>query len=337
MQQGNRGVNMKFKMLAVKTCLSLAVIASSSGVFNGRAYAQSFPSRQLTIIVGSTPGSTTDGLARALGFEITKLTGQTVIVDNRAGAFGGIAAQAVARAAPDGYTLFITTNTTQAANPHLLKQLPYEPIKDFAPVGRLVQGYMLMVVNPSLSAHTVGEFIALAKKEPGKLSYGSGSSSARVAAELFQSMSGTELNYVPYKANPPAVMGLVAGQTDMMIVDLTTSLPQVKAGKLRALGVSSPTRTALVPDVPTIAESGLPGYEAHHWNALYVPAGTPEPIIARLNELARSAMATESLRNFAEQNGMNVAVTSPTELARFQLSELDSWGRIIRQAGIQPE
>ena len=321
---------------ALNALLLLCLMTAGALSLNS-AHAQQYPSRPITIIVGSTAGSTTDGLARALGFEITRMTGQTVIVDNRAGAFGGIAAQSVARAAPDGYTLFITTNTTQAANPHLLKKLPYDPIKDFAPVSRLVQGYMLMVVNPSLSAQSVGEFIALAKKEPGKLSFGSGSSSARIAAELFQFMSGIELNYVPYKANPPAVMGLVGGQTDMMIVDLTTSLPQVKSGKLRALGVSSPTRSPLVPDVPTISESGLPGYEANHWNALYAPAGTPQPIIERLNQLAHSAMATESLRNFAEQNGMEVSVTTPDELARFQLSELDRWGRIIKQAGIQPE
>ena len=328
---------MKLNIFIVNMLAALVAFTSFALALPGKVHAQSFPSRPITIVVGSTPGSTTDGLARALGFEITKITGQSVIVDNRAGAFGGIAAQAVARATPDGYTLFITTNTTQAANPHLLKQLTYDPIKDFAPVARLVQGYMLMVVNPSLNAHTVGEFIALAKKEPGKLSFGSGSSSARVAAELFQFMSGTQLNYVPYKANPAAVMGLVGGQTDMMIVDLTTSLPQVKAGKLRALGVSSSMRSALVPEVPTIAESGLPGYEANHWNALYAPAGTPAPVLARLNELARSAMATEPLRKFAQQNGMDVAVTSPDELASFQLAELERWGRIIRQAGIEPE
>jgi len=299
--------------------------------------AQSFPVKPITIIIGSTPGSTTDGLARAMGLEITKETGQPVIIDNKAGAFGGIAAQAAARAAADGYTLFITTNTTQAANPHLLKKLPYDPIKDFAPVGRLVQGYMLMVVNPTVKAQSVGEFIALAKKDHGKLSFGSGSSSARVAVELFQHMSGTRLNYVPYKANPAAVMDLVGGQTDLMIVDLTTSLPQVKAGKLRALGVSSPTRSPLVPGVPTIAEAGLAGYEANHWNALYAPAGTPAAVVARLNELARRAMAAEPLRRFAEQNGMEVAVTSPEELGRFQLAELDRWGRIIKNAGIQPE
>jgi tripartite-type tricarboxylate transporter receptor subunit TctC len=319
---------MKFKFLAVFAFTAL---------FSGVVGAQTFPSKPITIIIGSTPGSTTDGLARLMGAEITKETGQTVIVDNKAGAFGSIAAQAVARAAPDGYTLFATTNTTQAANPHLLKKLLYDPIKDFAPIGRLVQGYMLMVVNPSVKAQTVGEFIALAKKDPGKYNYGSGASSVRVAVELFQSMTGTQMNYIPYKANPLAVMDLVAGQTDLMIVDLTTSLPHVKTGKLRALGVSSPKRSPLVPDVPTIAEAGVPGYTANHWNALYAPAGTPPAIVARLNEIMRRAMSAEPLRQFAEQNGMEVAVTSPEELARFQLSELDRWGRIIKNAGIEPE
>lgn len=319
---------MKFKSLA-----TLAFAALFSGVVG----AQTFPAKPITIIIGSTPGSTTDGLARLMGAQITKETGQTVIVDNKAGAFGSIAAQAVARATPDGYTLFITTNTTQAANPHLLKKLIYDPIKDFSPVGRLVQGYMLMVVNPAVKAQTVGEFIALAKKDPGKLNYGSGASSVRVAVESFQHMTGTKMNYIPYKANPLAVMDLVAGQTDMMIVDLTTSLPHVKTGKLRALGFSGAKRSPLVPDVPTIDEAGVPGYTANHWNALYAPAGTPPAVVARLNELMRSAMATEPLRQFAEQNGMEVAVTSSEELAQFQLAELDRWGRIIKTAGIEPE
>ena len=315
---------------------TLATLVSSAALAQA-VPSPSFPTRPITLVIGSSPGSTTDGLARAMGLEFTKETGQPVIIDNRAGAFGGIAAQAVARAAPDGYTLFITTNTTQAANPHLVKKLPYDPIKDFAPIGRLVQGHMLMVVNPAVKAQTVGEFIALAKKEPGKINFGSGSSSARVATELFQHMSGIRLNYVPYKANPLAVMDLVAGQTDVMIVDMTTSLPQVKAGKLRALGVSSPKRSPLVPNVPTIAESGLPGYEANHWNALYAPAATPPAVVRRLNELMRRAMAAEPLRQFAEQNGMEVAVTSPEDLGRFQLAELERWGRIIKDAGIQPE
>jgi tripartite-type tricarboxylate transporter receptor subunit TctC len=317
--------------LTFLTSLAFAALAC------GPAVAQTFPSKLITIVIGSSPGSTTDGLARAVGTQITKETGQPVVVDSRPGAFGGIAAQLVARAAPDGYTLFMTTNTTQAANPHLLKSLPYKPIKDFAPVGQLVQGYMLMVVNPSVKANNVQELVAQAKKEPGKLSFGSGSSSARIATELFQHMTGTKLTYVPYKANPPAVLDLVGGQTDMMIVDLTTSLPQVKAGKLRALGVSSPKRSNLVPGVPTLAEQGLPGYEASYWNALYAPAGTPAPVIQRLNELMRKAMVTEPVQRFVAENGMEVTPTSADELARFQLAELDRWGRIIKDAGIQPE
>jgi len=301
------------------------------------ATAQTYPAKPITIVIGSSPGSTTDGLARVLGAEITRETGQPVIVDSKAGASGGIAAQAVARAVPDGYTLFMTTNTTQAANPHLFKKIAYDPIKDFAPVSLLVKGYLLLVVNPSVKATNLQELLALARKDPGKLSFGEGSSSARVATELLKQMAGIQLNHVPYKANPPAVIDLVSGQTDLMTVDLTTSLPQVKAGKLRALGVTSPKRSQLVPDLPTLAESGLPGYEAGYWNALYAPAATPAPTVRRLNELVQRAMAAETVKRFVEQNGMEVALSSPEELGRFQQAELDRWGRIIKTANIQPE
>jgi len=319
-------MRMKQLLILMSLCMSM-----------GFAHAETYPARPITIIVGSTPGSTTDGLARAMGVEITKETGQPVIVDNRAGAFGGIAAQYVAHAKPDGYTLFITTNTTQAANPHLFKKLAYDPVKDFTPIGKLIQGYMLMVVNPSLKANSVGDVIALAKKDPDKLSYGSGSSSARVAVELFEKMTGIQMVHVPYKSNPLAVMDLVGGQLDLMIVDLTTSLPQVKNGKLRALGVSSLTRSPLVPAVPTIAESGVPGYEFSHWNALYGPAGLDPALTKRINELSRKAMATPAVKKFVEENGMEVSFTSPDGLAAFQASEVRRWGQIIREAGIQPE
>jgi tripartite-type tricarboxylate transporter receptor subunit TctC len=302
----------------------------------GLAQAESYPNKPITIIIGSTPGSTSDGLARAIGAEITKETGQAVIVDSKAGAFGGIAAQYVANAKPDGYTLFVTTNTTQAANPYLIKKLPYDPIKDFSPITKLVQGYMLLVTNPSLKANSVNELIALAKKEPGKLTFGAGSSSARVAVELFEKMSGTEMVYVPYKSNPLAVMDLVGGQVDLMIVDLTTSLPQVKNDKLKALGVSSLTKSPLVPKLPTISSS-LPGYEFSHWNALYGPAGMEAGMIKRINELFTSAMKKPSVKKFVEDNGMEVSVSTPDGLSAFQNTELKRWGQIIKDAGIQPE
>lgn len=301
------------------------------------AQAQSYPNKPITIIIGSTPGSTSDGLARAIGVEITKETGQPVIIDSKAGAFGGIAAQYVANSKPDGYTLFVTTNTTQAANPHLIKKLPYDPIKDFSPITKLVQGYMLLVTNPALKVNSVGELIALAKKEPGKLTFGAGSSSARVAVELFEKMSGTEMVYVPYKSNPLAVIDLVGGQVDLMIVDLTTSLPQVKNDKLKALGVSSLTKSPLVPALPTIASAGVPGYEFLHWNALYGPAGMDSATIKRINELFVSAMKKPSVKKFVEENGMEVSVSTPDGLSAFQNAELKRWGQIIKDAGIQPE
>ena len=318
-----------------RSLLALAALAATLPLAS-IAVAQAFPSRPITIVVGSSAGSATDGLARVIAQEVGKETGQSVIVDNRAGAFGSIAAQFVARAPADGYTLFMTTNTTQSANPHLLKKLAYDPIKDFEPVSLLTQGYQLLVVNPKLAANNVAELIALAKASPGKLNYGSGSSSAQVATELFQQMTGTKFNYVPYKANPPAVMDLVAGQTDLMIVDLATSLPQVKADKLRALGVTSPKPLALVPGVPAISAS-LPGYEFGYWNALYAPAGTPAPVVQRLNELMRKAMAVPAVRSSVEQAGMEPALSTPAELQRFQLSELDRWGGIVKAAGISPE
>jgi len=317
--------------------LATTLLAAAALLGHAAAGAQAFPARPITLVVGSSPGSTTDGLARAIAQEITAETKQSVIVDNRAGASGGIAAQAVARSAPDGYTLFVTTNTTQAANPHLFRKIAYDPVKDFAPVGALVKGYLLLVTHPSVKAGNVAELIALAKKEPGKLSFGAGSSSARVAAELFQQMTGTRMTYVPYKANPPAVIDLVGGQVDLMIVDLTTSLPQVKAGKLKALGVSSPKRSPLVPDLPTIAESGLPGYEMSYWNAVYAPAGTPEPVLRRINELMHKAVKAEPVRRFVAQNGMEPYTSTPAELAAFQAAEFQRWGAIIKAAGIEPE
>lgn len=330
-------------LLAASSTALTTLTALAAGLAAPSAFAQGpqsaasapYPSRPITIIVGTSAGSTTDGLARAIGQEITSETKIPVIVDNKAGASGGIAAQAAARAPADGYTVFITTNTTQAANPHLFRKLGYDPVKDFAPVGALVKGYLLLVTNPRITARNVTELAAVAKKQP--LTFGAGSSSARVASELFQQMTRTQLTYVPYKANPQAIVDLVGGQIDLMIVDLTTSLAQVKAGKLKALGVSSPKRSPLVPDLPTIAEAGLPGYEISYWNAGYLPAGTPAPVIERLNALMQKAMAAPSVRRFVEQNGMEPFTSTPAELAAFQAAEYKRWGEVIKTAGIQPE
>lgn len=320
-----------------RALIALACTAAMAPLASAQSTVQpAFPAKPITIVIGSTPGSATDGLTRAVGAEITRLSGQPVIVESRAGAFGSIAAQYVAKAQPDGYTLFMTTNTTQSANPHLLKKIAYDPIKDFAPVSLLARGYLALVVNPQIKANNVSELVALAKAQPGKLNYGSGSSSAQIATELFQQATGTKFNYVPYKANPPAVLDLVGGQIDLMIVDLTTSLPQVKAGKLRALGMSSPKRSPLAPEVPAINES-LPGYEFGYWNGLYAPAGTPAPVVQRLAALVREALAAPGVQQVIEKTGQEAAFMGPQELAKFQLGELERWGQIIRAAGIEPE
>jgi tripartite-type tricarboxylate transporter receptor subunit TctC len=316
---------------------SMAVVACIVTGFHGLAAAQNFPSKPIVIVVGSSPGSTTDGLARAIANEMTSVIKQAVIVENKPGAGGGIAAQSVARAAPDGYTVFMTTNTTQAANPFLFKKLGYDPVKDFTPVSALVKGYLLMVTNPNVKAKTVSDFISLARKEPGKFTFGSGSSSARVAGELFQQMTGVSLTHVPYKANPNAVIDLLSGQIDMMIVDLTTSLPQVRSGRLNALGVTSLQRSPLVPDLPTLNETGLPGYQISFWNALYAPANTPDAVVKSLNELMSNAMKKDAVKRFVDQNGMEVFTSTPAELKAFQATELDRWGKIIKAARIEPE
>ncbi|MEO8249019.1 MAG: tripartite tricarboxylate transporter substrate binding protein [Burkholderiales bacterium] len=315
----------------------LATCLAAAATFAAHAQEAPYPAKPVTFVVPFSAGSTTDGLARVIAQEISRETGQSVVVDNKVGAGGSIAAQAAARAAPDGYTVFVTTNTTQSANPHLYKKLSYDPVKDFEPVAALVKGYQMMVVRPTLEVNSVADVIALAKKEPGKLTFGAGSSSARVAVELLQQMTGIKLLHVPYKANPLAITDLVGGTIDLMIVDLTTSLPQVKAGKLKGLAVTSPERLSLVSDLPTMSEAGVKGYEMSYWGAAYAPAKTPAPIVARINELMVKAVATPSVRKFIDSNGMVPYTTSPEELGHFQDGEIERWGKIIKAAGIQPE
>ncbi|CAN7513583.1 tripartite tricarboxylate transporter substrate binding protein [Variovorax sp. LjRoot130] len=304
----------------------------------GAAAAQTYPDKPISFVVPFAAGSATDQIARALGNGVTAETKQPVVIDNKAGASGFIASQQVAKAPPDGYTVLITTNTTHAANEHLFKKLPYDPVKDFSPIAALGKGGQIMVVNPNSPAKTVAEFVALAKKEPGKLSFGSGSSSSRMAGELLQQLAGIKLLHVPYKSNPLAVTDLLGGQIDMMITDTATGLPQVKAGKLRALGVSGAQRSPLAPEVPTIAEAGVKGYEMGYWFAAYAPAKTPPAVVKRLNELLVKAAKSEAAKTaFYEPSGTEVFTTSPEELAKFQHGESQKWGRIVKAAGIEAE
>jgi len=300
------------------------------------AYAKYPDDRPITFVVPFGAGSATDQLARALGQGVSEQSGQTVVIENKAGASAMIGATDVARAGPDGYRVLITTNTSQAANPHLYKHLNYDPVADFQPVTLLGTGGQIMVVNPKSPAKNVEDFIKLAKGNPGKLTFGSGSSSSRVAGELCQQMAGVELLHVPYKSNPLVITDLLGGQIDMMMADMATGLPQATSCKLRALGVTTPQRSPLAPDVPTIAEAGVPGYQMGYWFGAYVPAGTPRDVVSTLHDLLVNATARPAAVQFYTQTGTQPVTSTPEELAEFQKQETEKWGEIIKKAGIDP-
>jgi tripartite-type tricarboxylate transporter receptor subunit TctC len=299
--------------------------------------AAQYPDKPFTFVVPFAAGSATDQLARALGQELTRITKQPVVVDDKPGASGFIGVETARKAAPDGHTVFITTNTTHAANEHLFKKIPYDPVADFLPVTGLGKGGQIMIVAPGVPAKTVAEFIALAKAQPGKISFGSGSSSSRVAGEMFQQMAGVDLLHVPYKSNPLAINDLLGGQIQMMITDMATGLPQVKGGKVRALGVSTQKRSPLAPEVPTISEAGLKDYDMGFWFAAYVPANTPPAVVSRLNALLIEASKGPAMQQYYTSTGTDPFTTTPADLAKFQSAESSKWKSIIRKAGIEPE
>jgi tripartite-type tricarboxylate transporter receptor subunit TctC len=317
---------------------ALSTLALAAAVcLTGPAAAQTFPSRPITLVVPFAAGSATDQLARALAQSVGEQTKTTVIVDNKAGASGMMAAQFVARAPADGHTVIISTNTTHAANEHLYKKLPYDPVKDFAPLTGLGRGGQVLVVNPASPWKNVAELVADARKRPGKLSFSSGSASSRVAGEMFQQLSGTEILHVPYKSNPQALTDVMGGQIDFMITDTATGVPQIKAGKLRALGFSMSRRSPLLPDLPTLDEAGVKGYDMSYWFAAYAPAGTPAPVLKRLNELLTTAVRAPAAKAFFETSGAEAWTSTPEELARHQAAETLKWGKVIKAAGIEPE
>ena len=320
-----------------RTWLAAALALTAGGLLPLAAAAQDFPNKPITFVVPFAAGSATDQIARALGQSITDQSKQPVVVDNKGGASGQIAASQVARAPADGYTVLITTNTTHAANEHLYKKLSYDPVKDFAPITGLGKGGQVLVVRPDAPYKNVADLVAAARKTPGKLSFGSGSSSSRMAGEMFKQLSGTDILHVPYKSNPSAITDLMGAQIDFMITDTSTGVPQVKGGKLKALGVSTTERNPLLPEVPTIAEAGVKGYDMGYWFAAYAPAGTPAPVVARLNALLAKAVQSAGAKTFFDGSGSTAWTTTPEGLAKFQAEETAKWGRVIKSAGIEPE
>ena len=317
--------------------LTPVLAAAAAALLALPAAAQDYPGKPITLVVPFGPGSGTDQMARlyakALGDELKV----PIVVDNKGGASGFIAAQFVAKAAPDGYTLLMTTNTTHAANEHLFKKLPYDPVKDFAPIELLATGQMLLLVQPNSPYKSVADLLAAARKEPGKLDFGSGSSSSQVAGYALQQMAHVDMVNVPYKSNPQAITDLIGGRFTFMFADTSTALPQVQGGKLRALATSGAKRVAALPDVPTVAEAGVKGYDVSYWFAAYAPAGTPPAIVTKLNQVFAKASATAEVKAYMSQTSSALTSSTPDGLARFQAAESKKWGDVIRAAGIKPE
>lgn len=317
--------------------LAFAALLAGSAFVASPAMAQDYPAKPISIVVPFGPGSGTDQSARVLAQALGGQFKAPIVIENKAGASGFIAAQYVAKAAPDGYTLLMTTNTTQSANEHLFKKLPYDPVKDFTPISLLSKGQMLLLVRPDAPYKSVADLLAAARKSPGKLAFASGSSSSRVASELLQQMAKVEMLNVPYKSNPLGLTDLIGGQVDFMFADAPTALPLVQGGKLRALAASGNKRLPVMPDLPTVNEAGLKGYDVSYWTAVYAPAGTPPVIIDRLNKWFASASGTEESKAFAAKANSETTLSTPEGLAQFQATESKKWGEIIRAAGIQPE
>lgn len=316
---------------------SLAAALTCLVAFSWSAKAATFPEKTIRFVVPNTPGSATDQLARAIATSVQQRTGQPVVVDNKPGASGVIAAEAVAKAPADGYTVLIGNSTTNAANPSLFKKLPYDADKDFAPISGLGRGSQVLVVNNDLPVKSVAELIALAKANPGKYAYGSGGASARVATEAFARMAGIKLLHVAYKGNPPAMADLLGGQIQMFFPDMTTALPVIRGGKVRALAVTSSKRSSYLPELPTLHEAGLSGYEASYWFAAYAPAGTPPEVISTLNRLINDGIRSEGASAFFRSASMEPFGTSPQELRVFTRKEIAHWASSIKAAGIEPE
>lgn len=316
---------------------TVACMLAGPALLPPSAAAQDFPSRAIKFVVPFTAGSATDTLARVLGQKLNAAQGWTVVIENVAGASGQTAASNVARAAPDGHTVFVTSNTTHAANQNLFKKLSYDPIGDFAPITRLGDITLALALHPSIPANNVRELIAYGKANPGKLSFGAGSTSSRMASEMLKARAGFDMLHVPYRANPLAVADLLGGQVSLVFADLSTTLPQIRAGKVKGLGVSSIKRSPLAPDLPTMIEEGIPDYEMIGWFAAFAPAKTPAPVVEKLNGAIKAAVEDKTVQENLLKAGIEPLTSTPDELRAYVVSETRKWADIVKAAGIEPE
>ena len=317
---------MKFTIAFICGLLSLVMTAPAN--------AQSYPNKPVRVVVPYPPGGPTDRVARVLFQQVSEATGQQFLVDNRAGAGGNIGAEIVAKSPADGYTLLIGT-TAHAINMSLFKNLSYDVQKDFAPVSLLTQGPLVLVAHPQFPANSIKEVIELAKSKSGGLNFASSGNgqSTHLSAELFNTMAGIKMSHVPYKGSAPALTDVMSGQVDVMFDTTLSAMPFVKAGKLKALGLTSPVRSPAAPDVPTIAESGLPGYEVFAWNGVFVPTGTPKAVVQQLNDQIRKAMLLPQVKDKFSAQGFAASWNSPENFGVFVKNEVDKWTRTVKASG----
>jgi tripartite-type tricarboxylate transporter receptor subunit TctC len=301
------------------------------------AQTSAYPNRTITLVLPFAAGSGTDTTTRIISQHLGAALGVGIVIDNKPGANGMIAATYAARAAPDGYTLFVTTNTTHSANPYLLKTLTYDPVKDFTPIARTGDLPFMLVVHPDVPAKTVGELVAYAKANPGKLTYASGSSSAIVSGATFAHNAGIDMLHVPYKSSPPAMNDVIGGRITMMFTDVLTGLPHVNGNALRALAVTTKDRSPLVPNLPSMQEAGVPDFDITSWQGYFAPANTPKEIVTRLNAEIRKIVEKPEIKAQLATLGMDAFSSTPEELGAFVGDQLVLWEKLIKNAGIEKQ
>ena len=313
-----------------------SAVVLGAGLLGGTsALAQAYPTKPVTIIVPFAAGGTTDILARIIGQALTAELGQSVVVDNRAGAGGNIGGQAAAKATPDGHTLFMGTVGTHAINASLYKKMPFDPVKDFAPLTRVANVPNLLVANPAQPYKSVKDLIAYAKANPGKVNFGSSGngSSIHLSGELFKSLAKVDMQHVPYKGSAPAVTNLLGNQIGIMFDNMPSAIQHVRSGSLVPLAVTTAKRSPELPNVPTIAEAGVPGYEATSWFGMFAPAGTPAPVLAKLNAAIVKVLAQPDVKKKINEQGAEVYSETPEQFAAFIQAESVKWGKVVKESG----
>jgi tripartite-type tricarboxylate transporter receptor subunit TctC len=318
----------------LEALLSFAVVALAG---SAPAAAQVYPSKPVRMVLPYPPGGGSDTIGRPLAQKLSESLGQQVVVENRGGANGNIGMEHAARAAPDGYTIVFALTAQLAINPGLYGKVPYDPVKDFAPITLLGTGAYILVVHPSLPAKSVKQLVALAKAQPGQIAYSSSGSGSggHLAAELLNSMAGIRMLHVPYKGGGPALMDLIAGQVQVLFSTQLASWPHIQSGRIRALAVSTAKRPASIPDLPTIAESGLPGYDSGVWYGVLAPAGTPRDVITRLNGEIIRALNQPDYRGLLVNNAIDPIGSPPEQLGQYIKSELVKWAKVVKDAGVR--